>query len=381
MKFLCWLLFIIVAAVIVYNIWAYSNTTGKYHTGIIIRPSRDSVLSIGIDSGNGNIIGMQPYLTAENYSSEAYLIQSLRPYFELAKEKKLLNDRTIVVLPEYTGSWLVAAQEKKSVYTQSNISDAMTTMVTSNIFKYGWAYLRAPDVAGKSTYALFMMKSAQMATIYQNIFSKLAKEFHVTLVAGSIVLPDPSIDKSGKLVTSKGTLYNASVIFDPNGDIMSPLVKKIFPIDDEAGFTGCAPVDQNPVFNTPAGKLGVLVCADSWYPAAYKSFNSQVKIIAVPSLGSIDNIWNAPWNGYNGFKAPADVDTGDYKKLTEGQAWKKYTMGKRAVQAGVHYGMNVFFTGQLWDKKSEGRVLLLNKDSLMEFSPAYSGRIINLWLN
>jgi Carbon-nitrogen hydrolase len=381
MKFLRWLLVIIIVIVGIYNIWASGNIVSKDYTGKIIPPSKDSVISIGIDSGKGNIIGMQPLLTAENYSSETNFNQSLRSYFELAKEKGLFSNKTVVVLPEYTGSWLVAAQEKKSVYTQSHIMDAMTTIVTSNIFKFCWAYITSPKVENKSTYAVFAMKAKQMATIYQNIFGKLAKEFNVTIVAGSIVLPDPSIDKNGKLVASNGVLYNTSVIFDNNGHIISPLVKKIFPIDDEAGFTGCAPVDQNPVFNTPAGNLGVLICADSWYPAAYKSFNDQVKIIAVPSLGAADDIWNAPWNGYNGFRAPADVDTTDYKKLTEGQAWQKYTMGTRAVKAGIHYGMNVFFTGQLWDKKSEGRVLLLNKDTLTVLSPAYAGRIINLWLN
>lgn len=30
-------------------------------------------------------------------------------------------------------------------------------------------------------------------------------------------------------------------------------------------------MDDIPVFDTPVGKLGVLVCADSWYPEAYKT--------------------------------------------------------------------------------------------------------------
>ncbi|MES1220320.1 MAG: carbon-nitrogen hydrolase family protein, partial [Bacteroidota bacterium] len=338
MKFFRWLLIVVVLVVLIYNVWASVNTVSKDYMGKPTPPSKDSVIIIGIDSGKGNIIGMQPLLTAENYASESNLLLSLRPYFELAKEKGLFNDKTVVVFPEYTGSWLVAAQEKKSVYAEAHIMDAMATMVTSNIFKFGWTYLTAPKVENKSTYAVFAMKAKQMAAAYQKIFSKLAKEFHVTVVAGSIVLPDPSIDKDGKLAVANGTLYNTSVIFDNNGSIISPLVKKIFPIDEEAGFTACAPVDQNPVFETPAGNMGVLVCADSWYPAAYQSFNSTVKIIAVPSLGATDDIWNAPWNGYNGFKAPADVDTSDYKKLTEGEAWKKYTMGTRAVKSGIHYG-------------------------------------------
>lgn len=381
MKVLRASLLFIIALIIAYNIWASFDKVGKKFTTQLTPPQKDSVISIGIDSGKGNVIGMQPLLTAINYSSERNFFNSLRSYFILAKDKGFFNDKTIVVLPEYIGSWLVAANEKKSLYTEQTIMAAMQTMVTSNIFKYGWAYVTAPNTANKSTYSAFAMKAAAMAEIYDNVFSTLSKEFQVHVVAGSIVLPEPGIGNSGKLTVNKGPLYNTSVIYNENGKIIAPLVKKIFPIDDEAGFTGCGAIEQQPVFNTSAGKLGVLVCADSWYPDAYKNFNDQVKVIAVPSLGGIDEIWNAPWNGYNGFKAPADVDTSDYKKLTEGEAWQKYSMGPRSIKAGIHYGMNVFFTGQLWDKKSEGRVLVLNKDSLTVLSPAHNGRIINLWLN
>lgn len=381
MKLLKRLLLFVIILIVVYNIWAATgrvkNTDGIKITSL----TKEPITSVGIDSGRGNVIGLQPLLNAASYSSKESLLQSLLPYFSLAKEKRILNDKTIVVLPEYTGSWLVAANEKKSVYREAYIMDAMQTMVISNIFKFVWTYFTAPASSNKSTYAVFAMKGKEMAEIYQDVFSTLAKEFNVTIVAGSIVLPEPSINKEGKLTAGKGSLYNTSAIFDNKGNLVSPLVKKIYPVDEEAGFTACGIETQKPVFNTPAGNLGVLVCADSWYPAAYQSFNEDIKIIAVPSLGGTDDIWNAPWNGYNGFKAPGDVDTMDYKKLTEGEAWEKYSMGPRSVKAGVHYGMNVFFTGQLWDKKSEGRVLVLNKDSLTVYPPATFGRIVNLWLN
>lgn len=381
MKFLKRLLLFVLVLIVAYNIWA---GMGRAKNTDIIKSNsfpRDTLINIGIDSGRGNVIGLQPLLNAVSYSSKESLLQSLRSCFSNAKGQKFLNDKTIVVLPEYTGSWLVAVNEKKSVYSEAHIMDAMQTMVLSNIFKFGWTYFTAPASPNKSTYAVFAMKGKEMAEIYQDIFSTLAKEFNVTIVAGSIVLPEPSIDPKGKLVVAKGPLYNTSAIFDNKGNLVSPLVKKIYPIDEEAGFTACGIETQKPVFNTAAGKLGVLVCADSWFPAAYQSFSEDIKIIAVPSLGGTDDIWNAPWNGYNGFKAPADVDTTDYKKLTEGEAWQKYSMGPRSVKAGIHYGMNVFFTGQLWDKKSEGRVLVLNKDSLSVYPPANTGRIINLWLN
>ncbi|MBC7628624.1 hypothetical protein, partial [Ferruginibacter sp.] len=77
----------------------------------------------------------------------------------------------------------------------------------------------------------------------------------------------------------------------------------------------------------------------------------------------------------------ADVDTTLYKKITKGDAWIKYSMGRRAPQSSIHYGMNVFFTGRLWDLNPEGRVLVLNNDSLTVLSPAVKqGRVVNLYL-
>ena len=56
-------------------------------------------------------------------------------------------------------------------------------------------------------------------------------------------------------------------------------------------------------------------------------------------------------------------------------------MGKRAVKANIHYGLNVFFTGSLWDMQPQGRVLILQNDSTTVLPAAIGkGRIVNLFL-
>ena len=376
-----WFLIILLALIACYNIWSLTGrATALSFNNQIIAPAKKEVVSFGIDSGKGNIIGIQPLLNQYQYADTAILTKALDAYFLLAKENKLLQPNTVVVFPEYIGSWLVVANEKKQVFEQKNITDAMVQMVSSNVFTFLYHYFSAPAVKDKIKYAVFGMQAKKMAACYQQVFGSLAKKYKVTIVAGSIVLPDATINKSNAITLNGKNLYNTAAVFEPDGLPANPLIKKIFPVNDEAGFSGCGETTQQPFFNTGAGKMGVLICADSWYPAAYQSFNNQIKFIAVPSLGSTDDIWLAPWNGYNGFKAPADVDTTDYKKISEGDAWKKYSMGPRATKAGILYGMNIFFTGSLWDKKSEGRALILENGQLRELIPALKGRIINLWL-
>ena len=70
MKFLRWLLAILVATTGIYYIWASANRATNDFRSRLFLPSGDSVINIGIDSGNGNLIGMQPLLEAGNYSGE-----------------------------------------------------------------------------------------------------------------------------------------------------------------------------------------------------------------------------------------------------------------------------------------------------------------------
>jgi predicted amidohydrolase len=364
-----------------YNIWAEMDRVKEKTTVSPFYKKGLSYTEFGADSGKGNVIGIQPYLTPDNYATASNFKNILRVYFEALKEENKLTPQSVVVLPEYIGTWLVAANEKENIYHQPTMDAAMTNIVISNLFKFFVNYYRAP-AKDKMKYALFSMKAKQMAAIYENTFSQLAKEFNCVIVAGSIALPDAFINKRGELeINNQDKIYNTSVVFSANGRIIPPLVKKIFPVDDEQGFSACGKTDQAPVFSTKAGKMGLLICADSWFPGAYKNIAGKADFIVIPSLGGADSIWNAPWDGYNGFKAPSDVDTTLYKKITEGDAWIKYSMGKRAPQTHIHYGMNVFFTGCLWDLKPEGRVLVLNNDSLTVLPPAVKqGRVVNLYL-
>lgn len=362
-------------------IWSRSGRVGE---GAIAPNEQVSIVTASFghpESADGNIIGIQPYLTAINYANEASFYQQLLPYLAEAKGKGYISSHTIVVFPEYIGSWLVAANEKTRVYNPDlTITDALTLQVSSNLFRFIPAYLKSSS-ADKTKEALFRMKQTEIAGIYQSVFSRLAKEFGITIVAGSAVLADPSVSDAGGIIIGNGKLFNTAAVFGTDGKVLSPLIKKIFPISDEQGFTCAADTNQSPVFNTPAGRLAVLVCADSWFPAAYQNLAGQADVIAIPSLGGVDSIWTASWNGYNGFPAPADVDTlADYHHITEGDAWAKYAMARRAPAAGIHNGMNVFFSGRLWDMQPEGRVLTLENDSLHISSAAIrEGRITNLW--
>src|SRR5690606_21388423 len=67
--------------------------------------------------------------------------------------------------------------------------------------------------------ALLRMQAAQMASDYQQLFSDLARDYRITLLAGSILLPEPRIE-GGRLIAGDGPLRNSSLVFGSDGSLL-----------------------------------------------------------------------------------------------------------------------------------------------------------------
>ena len=318
----------------------------------------------------GNLIAIQPYMLAEDYQSQASFYAKLDHYFNVADSQGWFSDSSIVVLPEYLGTWLVTAGEKQQVYRNPTIQGALTTLVASNPFAFIRAYFkaRAPD---KVKDAVFRMKAREMAAIYTTTCTELARKWRVYIVAGSIILPDPYIENN-QLRTGDGSLYNIALLFHPDGSMDKQITVKAYPTADEHQFIVAGNPDSLPVYETSAGKLGIAICADSWYPDIYDHFaDLGAELLAVPSFLIPDNIMDQPWQGYSGSTAPADVMSEDVHTLSEAQAWKKYALLGRYHDHGFVAGVNVFLRGQLWDLGSDGRTYAFRG------ADSYTGQRIN----
>lgn len=315
-------------------------------------------------NNSGNMVGVQPFMSPSDYASAEAFYKSMDNYLFDASAKQFLNEKSVVVFPEYIGSWLVGMDEKAAVYNSSRIDEAMKWIVFRHPFDFIKYYSKSASGAPDKE-AIFQLKSKLMAKTYFATFSRLASVYNVTLVAGSILLPEPFIDDKGILqVKPGGKLYNTCAVFNPDGSINPTLVKKIYPTNDEISFICPGELSDLPVFDTPAGKLGVLVCADSWFPKPYQVLKDKgVELIAVPSFVAGDGMWAKPWSGYSSAMIPEDVDRQDIGKITEREAWMKYAMPARAAASGIHYGVNVFLRGDLWDLGSDGETLVVGGDN------------------
>jgi hypothetical protein len=339
----------------------------------------DEIVALGSDGGRGNLLGVQPYLTPDDYASGEAFYARLASYMEAACRQNWVNERTVVVLPEQIGTWLVVAGEGEAALHAATITEAMRPLVMRHLLPFA-ARLITSREKDRMTASVLRLNGDKMAGLYQAAFSRLAKEYAVTVVAGSIVLPAAQV-KEGRVVAGRGPLYNTSAVFRPDGTAYPDLVRKCYPIPSEIEFTAAAPVSQLPVFATPAGQLGVAICADSWYPQIYDRFREVgAEFIAIPSMSTGGEVWNQPWGGYVTADPPQDVEKLDVGRLTERQAWLKYAMAGRIGHSGIRFGINVFLHGDLWDLgAANGASVAVRGDEIVEIK-TNGAALLNLWL-
>ncbi len=313
------------------------------------------------DGDGARLLSMQAFMQAADYATPARFEARLRSLFDDAADRGLLNEQTIVVLPEYLGTWLVAVDEGAGVFEKPALGDAMTDLAIGHLPGFlvtSWT----AAVDDGDAYAAFTEKGARMAAVYHDVMGGLADDFDVTLVAGSIILPAPQLSAGALVVTPGEALQNVSVVYGSDGEAMA-LSKKNFTTSDEQGFVNDADVADIAVVDTPAGRLGVLVCADSWFPAAYEEMHERgAELLAVPTFHSGHDVWNEPWGGYSGQDAPGDVDADDIGVLSEAEAWDKYALAGRAIGAGVRGAVSAPLRGSLWDTGDDGQAFLVDGD-------------------
>ena len=364
----------LVAAVAAYLVWTQERPVGHYLSDLRITLA----VNEGLPADRGNLLGIQPELFPADYQSLERLHLKLAAYLQKARDLGLINDKTIVVLPEHIGTWLMLTGEKNEVYQALHVKDAMNWLSVSNPLLFARAWISATG-DNRTDDAYLRMKASGMAQDYQRLFGGLAKEFGVTLVAGSITLPNPSVSQ-GQLQVGHGALYNASLVFSADGLPVGQPQRQLYPIYDERGFI--EPGDENVVnvVDAPAGRLGVLVGSDSWYPDNYRKLNEQgAQLIAVPAFVLGRDTWDRPWRGFKSVSTPSEISLKP-EELSEGEAWRRLTLISQSPVSQASAGMSVFLRGQFWDLGTAGHSFLSSHGQISADGEARGARLLNIWL-
>lgn len=186
--------------------------------------------------------------TVEDYKND------LRRFLRIAEKK---NAR-LVIFPELAGTMLVPPllqDFRTSLLKRTDLGRRATATV--------WQRLSLPLYAGAASIfranlrnaldALLEVAPTNVLDTYSEVFTELAREFGVTIVAPSTYLPD-------KLT---GQVQNLAGVFGPNGEELGYQGKvMIHPNSDEPG----KPSESWDVIPTEVGRLGIILGSDVLYP-------------------------------------------------------------------------------------------------------------------
>lgn len=94
-----------------------------------------------------------------------------------------------------------------------------------------------------------------------------------------------------------GRYYNSTALVGPDGKTLGVYRKTHIPHTLTYEKYYFAPGDEFPVFETHLGKIGILICYDRWYPAAWASLrDAGAEIVCVPiSSWEYQGGSEAPW--------------------------------------------------------------------------------------
>ncbi|ROL90005.1 carbon-nitrogen hydrolase family protein [Pseudomonas chlororaphis] len=364
----------LIAALTSYTLWTRERPTGHYLSDLRIQLAVDQ----GTPADHGNLLGIQPELFPTDYQSPERLHRKLAAYLQQARDQGLLNEKTVVVLPEHIGTWLMVSGEKNELYQAASLKEAMNWLAVSNPLPFLRALITAKG-DNRLDDAHLRMKARSMADQYQRLFGGLAKEFGITLVAGSIVLPEPVIEGSNLRIGS-GALYNTTLVFGSDGLPIGQPQRQLYPTFDERGFIQASADQAVQVVDTPAGRLGVLIGSDSWYPDNYRKLNAQgAQLVAVPAFVMGRGAWNRPWRGYKNLSTPSEVSLKP-EEVSEGEAWRRLTLTSRAPSSLASAGVSVFLRGQFWDQGSAGQSFINSNGEHFADGDARGARLLNIWL-
>jgi Carbon-nitrogen hydrolase len=371
---------LLIILIVSYAVWTGQRPASLYLSDLRIQLA----VNEGQPADRGNLLGIQTELVPGDYQSREQLHRKLAAYFQQARDLGLLNSKTIVVLPEHIGTWLFASGEKDQLYQATSLKEAMIWLSVSNPLQFLHALI---NTEGKHRLndARLRMKAQRMAEDYQALFGGLAKEFGVTLVAGSIVLPDAHVE-NGQLRIGSGPLYNNALAFGADGHPIGQPQRQLYPTFTERNTIEADPSAKLNVIETPAGRLAVLIGSDSWYPLNYTRLNeSGAELIAVPAFVAGNGRWFGPWRGYKSAKAGGGATGFKPVDMTEAEAWHRLTLTGQPAFSTARAGISVFMRGQFWDQGSSGHSFINHPtasgvEQTSADKPGRGARLINLWL-
>jgi hypothetical protein len=264
------------------------------------------------------LVAVQMQVQLDHYQSPQVFEAVIQQYMKEAMRTRGDGLR-LVAFPEDVGLGLLVVDDYAAVKDCASWGEAASLLI---YLYWPQIYDAMVEYGCSPMHALLLVKGERVREVYVDTFSKLAKEHHVTLVAGSAPLPGPD-----------GAVYNTSLIFAPTGKIIGEQRKvNLIALEGPYGLdlTPASLDDLHPI-DTPAGRLGVAICYDMFFPEIVDKLVSEgSRILVQPTFNP------QPWDAW------------------QEEDWKRGLWTAVGTHPTVVAGVNPMMVGGLFDVGVEG---------------------------
>jgi predicted amidohydrolase len=230
---------------------------------------------------------VQMHWDIEDYKSPQAFESKIESLMKKIRSEAGEKEDILVAFPEDVGTPLVFMRSYEAVKDVKTLQDAVKNLIKKHGLKvlpyklrYKVSWIRA----------LALATAKRTAKTYLDVFSRMAKKYRVTLVAGSVLLPDFEWNKDIKKTVYKipdGNIYNVSFLFNEQGELIGTQKKThLVPgLEDREGFDLCVgKIEDLKVYPTPFGNIGIAVCLDCFKePAVQALAEKKADILIQPS--------------------------------------------------------------------------------------------------
>ncbi|MFD1691378.1 hypothetical protein ACFSHR_07020 [Azotobacter chroococcum] len=97
----------------------------------------------GTLEAKANLLVVRPELFPSDYRSPEHLRLKLAAILDKARDKGLLNEHSVVALPDQIGTWLLLGGERSELYSARSLSEAQAWLVLDNSYQLAWTWLQS----------------------------------------------------------------------------------------------------------------------------------------------------------------------------------------------------------------------------------------------
>lgn len=266
----------------------------------------------------------------------------------------------LAVFPEEIGAFLSYVDEP-AAQTARTSSAAMARIALRHAGALAGVIAR--HRVWKPAVALLLLRSGSARRVYLEVFSRLAREHDLTVVAGSLLCADNLHgDGASDFLPASSRVFNVSYTFATDGRVLSTTrkVNLVPTVEDALGLSAGSEMDLGPS-ETPCGPVGTLICYDGFAVphsahepgfcvAARRLSDLGAEILAQPSANPWP--WDAPWPWNAG------------RTLTRSQQWLDEGLyAQLPGLARVRWVVNPQLVGQVHEHRFDGRSYIFHRDA------------------